>query len=108
MGSQALSQDELNLLLNDVMTEQEDVPEPDHVSSAILTENDQKILAGTVDVSMKNAAESLSKLIKRPVKSNFPTITETTWDGIKKSGIISPEHLAAQVSYIEGLRAIRF
>jgi flagellar motor switch protein FliN/FliY len=108
MGSQALSQDELNLLLNDVMALQEDVSEPDSVSAGILTENDKKILAGTVDVSMKNAAESLSRLIKRPVKSNVPTITETTWDGIKKSGIISPEHLAAQVSYVEGLKGDTF
>ena len=108
MGNQTLSQDELNLLLNDVMSAQEDLPEPDGVSVAILSASDAKILANTVDVSMQNAAESLSKLIKRPVKSSFPTITETTWDGIKKSGIISPEHLAVQVRYVEGLRGDNF
>jgi flagellar motor switch protein FliN/FliY len=107
MGSQILSQDELNLLLNEV-TVREDVPEPDRVSSDILTENDKTILAGTMNISMENAVESLSKLIKRPVNSSYPSIAETTWDGIKKSGIISPEHLAAQVSYVEGLKGDNF
>jgi flagellar motor switch protein FliN/FliY len=104
MESQALSQDELNLLLNDVMTAQDDVSGPDSFSAVILTENDKKALAGTMDVSMKNAAGSLSQMTRGPVKSSLPTITETTWEGIKKKGILSPEHLAAQVSYVEGLR----
>ncbi len=50
MGSQALSQDELNLLLNDMVTTPEDVPGPDGVSAASLTENDVAGFPGTVEM----------------------------------------------------------
>jgi flagellar motor switch protein FliN/FliY len=79
MGNQTLSQDELNLLLNDVIAAQEDVSEPDSVSVAILSASDTKILAETVDVSMQNAVESLSKPARESIgfqRSEFPGAAE--------------------------------
>jgi flagellar motor switch protein FliN/FliY len=61
MGSQTLSQDELNLLLNDVMALQEDAPEPDSISAGALTENDKKILAGTVDLSQESNRKDVAR-----------------------------------------------
>jgi flagellar motor switch protein FliN/FliY len=116
---QALSQDEINLLLNGALPEQEeeDAPAGENASAeddapagagVNLPEHDRKVLAGTIDASMKKASESLSKLIKRPARSGFPAITETTWEGIKDRGIISPDRLVAQVSYTEGLEGDNF
>ena len=53
---------------------------------------------------MKKSAESLAQLIKRPVKSDYPTVSETTWDSIVKEGIISSERIVTTVSFIEGLQ----
>ena len=66
MGNQTLSQDELNLLLNDVMSAQEDLPAPDGVSAATLTEND---VAGFPGAAEKPPRENMGA--QRPVKKKL-------------------------------------
>ncbi len=105
---QVLSQEELNLLLQGVAP---DVPGSADIKGTSyyeaegpsLSDADRQTLARIVDISMKKAAESLSLLIKKPAVSDFPTISETTWDNIVKDGIVSSERIVTTVSFIEGL-----
>ncbi|MGD0152352.1 MAG: flagellar motor switch phosphatase FliY [Thermacetogeniaceae bacterium] len=109
MEGQVLTQEELNLLLEGVSSDgvngvngvNADMSE---IEDFTLSLSGRETLVRIVDISMKKSAESLSQLIKRPVRSNIPIISETTWDRIVKEGIISSERIVTKVSFIEGLQ----
>ncbi len=103
MERQVLTQEELNILLEGDSSDSinANLPETEELK---LSSSDRKTLVRIVDISMKKSAESLSQLIKRPVRSNSPIISETTWDRIVKEGIISSERIVTTVSFIEGLQ----
>lgn len=103
MEGQVLTQEELNLLLQGVSSDSVNIG-PSDAERPILSPSDKETLARIVDISMKKSAESLAQLIKRPATSDFPTVSETTWDQIVKEGIISSERIVTTVSFIEGLQ----
>jgi len=98
MGSNMLSQEEIDALLN--LTDQEDK----QAAVPTLTEQEKDMLGEIGNISMGTAATTMSLLLNRRVQITIPRVSITTPRQISEASPMP--FIIVEVSYTEGLQKV--